>query len=135
MDQVTPAVRSRMMRAIRGKNTKPELEVRKALHAAGYRFRLHRKDLPGTPDVVLPRYSMAVQVNGCFWHRHECPRGRRRPSSNVDYWGPKLDRNRRRQAAVAKALSAAGWVVVTIWECEVEAGIAALLRDLASRRR
>jgi DNA mismatch endonuclease (patch repair protein) len=135
MDQVTPAIRSRMMRAIRGKNTKPELQVRRALHAAGHRFRLHRKDLAGTPDVVLPRYRVAVQVNGCFWHRHECPRGRWHPSSNVDYWGPKLERNRRRRAAVAEALGATGWSVVTIWECNVQAGIDALLQELANRRR
>ena len=129
MDQVSAAVRSRMMRAIRSKNTKPELQVRRTLHIAGYRSRLHRKDLPGTPDLVLPRYRMAVQINGCFWHRHDCPRGRRRPSSNVDYWDQKLERNWRRQAAAAQALSEAGWSVVTIWECELKAGIDALLRE------
>jgi len=135
MDQVSAAVRSRMMKAIRGKNTKPELQVRRALHAAGYRFRLHRKDLPGTPDIILPRHRIAVQVNGCFWHQHDCPRGRRRPSSNVNYWGPKLQRNRQRQAAAAEALSATGWSMVTIWECELKVGIDALLRHLASGRQ
>jgi DNA mismatch endonuclease (patch repair protein) len=133
MDQVPATVRSRMMRAIRSKNTKPELKVRRALHAAGYRFRLHRRDLPGTPDIVLPRYRIAVQVNGCFWHRHDCPRGRHRPSTNTDYWGPKLERNLRRQADATKALSEAGWAVVMIWECEVETGINDLLRNLARR--
>jgi DNA mismatch endonuclease (patch repair protein) len=131
MDQVSPAVRSRMMRAIHSKNTQPELRVRRALHAAGYRFRLHRKDLPGTPDIVLPQYRTVVQVNGCFWHRHDCPRGRRWPSSNASYWRPKLERNQRRQEAAVRALSAAGWRVVTIWECNVGGGLAALLRALA----
>ena len=135
MDQVTPAVRSRMMRSIRGKNTMPEVQVRRALHAAGHRFRIHRKDLPGTPDVVLPRYRIALQVNGCFWHRHECSRGQRRPSSNVDYWWPKLERNRQRRIDTDAALSAAGWLVVTIWECELQAGIEALLRNIASRQQ
>jgi DNA mismatch endonuclease (patch repair protein) len=130
MDQVAPAVRSRMMRAIRGKHTKPEITVRKALHAAGFRFRLHRRDLPGTPDIVLSKYRFAVQVNGCFWHRHNCPKGRRHPSSNVTYWGPKLERNKARQAAATAALIAAGWRVVTVWECDVPGGVRNLLRSL-----
>jgi DNA mismatch endonuclease, patch repair protein len=130
MDQVTPAVRSRMMRAIPSKNTKPELEVRRTLHAMGYRFRLHRKDLAGTPDVVFPRYRIAVFVNGCFWHGHDCPRGRRKPSSNVRYWGQKLERNRRRSISAIKALSASGWSVVTVWECNMRAGIEDLVRHL-----
>jgi DNA mismatch endonuclease (patch repair protein) len=132
MDQVLPAVRSRMMRAIPGKHTKPEMQVRRALHAAGYRFRLHRRDLPGTPDIVLPGHRIVVEVNGCFWHAHDCPRGNRRPSSNVDYWLRKLARNRHRQAAAIEALSAGGWTVVTIWECQVAAGIKALFAALRS---
>jgi DNA mismatch endonuclease (patch repair protein) len=124
-----------MMRAIRGKNTKPEMLVRRALHAAGYRFRLHRRDLPGTPDVVLPRYRIVVQVNGCWWHGHDCPRGQRRPSTNVEYWGPKLERNKQRQATAEASLIAADWTVVTVWECDLEAGIAGLLRRLRRRQR
>ena len=135
MDQVSPVVRSRMMRGIRGKNTEPELMVRRALHAAGYRFRLHRRDLPGTPDVVLPWYRTVVQVNGCWWHGHECSRGRRRPSTNFEYWGPKLERNKRRQATADAALTEAGWSVITIWECDIEAGIVSLLRTLRGRQR
>jgi len=133
MDQVPPKIRSRMMRAIRAKHTKPEMQVRRALHAAGYRFRLHQKGLPGTPDIVLKRHSVAIPVNGCSWHRHDCPKGRRHPSTNVSYWGPKLEKNRLRQIATAEALVAAGWKVVTIWECEVDAGIKALLRKLRRR--
>jgi DNA mismatch endonuclease, patch repair protein len=133
MDQVTPAVRSRVMRAIRSKHTMPEMQVRRALHAAGFRFRLHRKDLPGTPDLVLPRYRLAVQVNGCFWHRHDCQKGRRHPSTNLTYWVPKLERNRTRQTASEGALRAAGWSVVTIWECDVSTGIRKLLRRLRKR--
>jgi len=134
MDQVVPAVRSRMMRAIKGKNTKPEIAVRTALHAAGFRFRLHCRDLPGTPDVVLPKHRTVVLVNGCFWHRHDCPKGRRHPSSNVGYWGPKLERNKVRQAAAIQALAAAGWKVVTVWECDVAGGIRDLLRALRRTR-
>jgi DNA mismatch endonuclease (patch repair protein) len=134
MDQVSPKVRSRMMRAIRSKHTKPEIAVRKALHAAGYRFRLHRRDLPGTPDVVLPKHNVAVQINGCFWHRHDCPKGQRHPSSNVSYWGPKLERNSLRQAKAAKALAAAGWRVVTVWECDLRGGVKNLLTVLGCER-
>jgi DNA mismatch endonuclease (patch repair protein) len=95
---------------------------------------LHRKDLPGTPDVVLPRYRIAVQVNGCFWHRHDCPKGNRHPSSNVGYWGPKLVRNKARQAASVQNLLARGWKVVMVWECDVAGGISDLLRALRRER-
>lgn len=131
MNDVPAAVRSRIMRAIRSKNTKPELQVRRALHAAGYRFRLHQKELPGTPDIVLPRHRIAVQVNGCFWHGHDCPRGQRRPSTNVGYWVPKFAKNQQRNSAAAKALSESGWTVVIIWECQLESGTAHLLQMLA----
>ncbi len=118
-----------MMAAVKGKNTKPELIVRRALHAAGFRFRLHRRDLPGRPDIVLPRHRTAVFVHGCFWHGHDCRRGRR-PSTNVDFWGPKLDRNVERDLANQAALEAAGWQVVTIWECSLADGTARLIEDL-----
>lgn len=107
MDRVLPEARSRMMAAVKGKDTKPEMIVRRALHAAGHRFRLHRDDLPGRPDLVLPRHRMAVFVHGCFWHGHHCRRGKR-PSTNVDFWGPKLDRNIERDRAARAALEATG---------------------------
>jgi DNA mismatch endonuclease (patch repair protein) len=131
-ERIPPAVRSQMMAAVRNKNTAPERAVRAALFSAGYRYRLHRKDLPGSPDIVLPRYRTAVFVHGCFWHGHHCPRGRR-PTSNVDFWNAKLDRNiaRDRERSALKAL---GWHVVTIWQCAINEGISDLLNDLATRR-
>ena len=118
-----------MMSAVRGKNTAPERAVRAALFAAGYRYRLHRKDLAGSPDIVLPRHRLAVFVHGCFWHGHECPKGRR-PTSNVDFWNPKLDRNMARDRNNRTRLEAVGWKVVVVWECDVPQGIAALLETL-----
>ena len=130
-DTVDPAVRSRMMAAVKARNTKPEVAVRKALHANGYRFRLHPRDLPGCPDVVLPRYRLAVFVHGCFWHGHDCRRGRK-PSSNTGFWNVKLTRNVERDRAAAEALSAAGWAVETVWECSLEAGIERVLARLSA---
>jgi len=101
-------------------NTRPELIVRRRLHALGFRFRLHRKDLPGRPDVVLPKYRLAIMVHGCFWHQHEeCKEGRK-PTSNESYWGPKLARNVERDAEKESALKALGWRVLTVWECETK---------------
>lgn len=119
-----------MMSAVRGKNTAPERAVRAALFAAGYRYRLHRKDLAGSPDIVLPRHRLAVFVHGCFWHGHDCPKGRR-PTSNVDFWNPKLDRNMVRDRENRTRLEADGWKVATVWECDVPQGIEALFRTLA----
>ncbi|MBI1400236.1 very short patch repair endonuclease [Hyphomonas sp.] len=116
-DFVSPEKRSRIMRGIKQKNTKPEFHVRKALHRAGYRFRLHRKDLPGRPDIVLPKYGIVIMVNGCFWHQHaECKEGRL-PTSNQEYWVPKLARNVERDREKSEALAALGWNVLTVWAC------------------
>ena len=128
-DRVTPALRSAMMAAIKGKNTKPEKFVRSRLFASGYRFRLHRRDLPGSPDIVLPRYRTVVFVHGCFWHGHDCPHGRR-PKSNVKFWNAKIDRNKARDIAVIVALESLGWRVETVWECRVEQDTADLIRRL-----
>lgn len=117
-DFVTPEKRSKIMRGVKQKDTKPELLVRRALHARGYRFRLHRKDLPGKPDIVLPRHGLAIFVHGCFWHQHEACKDGRLPASNEDYWLPKLARNVERDKEKALALQEAGWRVLAVWECE-----------------
>lgn len=117
------ATRSRTMRAVTQKDTKPELRVRRRLHALGFRFRLHRRDLPGTPDIVLPRYKAAILVHGCFWHQHPgCSRAMP-PRSRQEYWLPKLNGNVARDVRTIAALEAQGWSVLVLWECE--------LRDIA----
>ena len=118
MDKFTAEKRSSIMSSVRNKNTKPEMYVRSMLHNNGLRFRLHRKDLPGSPDIVLSRLKTVIFVNGCFWHGHACPKGRR-PASNLDFWNEKLDQNLRRDEANQAALRDMGWRVVIIWECEV----------------
>lgn len=111
--------RSALMAKVKSKNTKPEIYVRSLLHRMGYRFRLHHKELPGTPDIVLPRLRLAVFVNGCFWHQHTgCSRAKR-PTSNIDFWNEKLDQNFARDRKVRAQLAEANWIVLDIWECEV----------------
>jgi DNA mismatch endonuclease, patch repair protein len=109
--------RSANMRAIRSKDMMPELVVRSLVHKLGYRFRLHRTDLPGKPDLVFPARRKVIFVNGCFWHSHEC-RIAHVPKSNQGYWGPKLQRNRVRDAKNVEELKAGGWKVLVIWECQ-----------------
>jgi DNA mismatch endonuclease (patch repair protein) len=109
--------RSDVMRAVRGANTRPEIALRKALFAQGLRYRLHESRLPGRPDIVLPRHRSAIFVNGCFWHGHDCPRGRRRPKANARYWREKIARNRARDVKSAAALRRLGWRVFLVWEC------------------
>lgn len=106
------------MRAIAKKNTKPELLVRKRLHALGYRFRLHRADLPGTPDIVLPKMRVAIMVHGCFWHQHPGCKLAKLPKSRTEYWLPKLERNAVRDQQAISDLQALGWQVLVVWECE-----------------
>ncbi len=130
MDNTDPATRSAVMSRIRSRDTKPEMAVRRALHAAGLRYRLHRKGLPGRPDLVFPGRRIALFVHGCFWHQHGC-RLSHAPASRLEYWGPKLRRNKERDAGNAKALEATGWVVMQIWECETR--MPAFLADLAER--
>lgn len=114
-----PEVRSRTMRAVRSRDTGPEMVVRRLAHGMGYRYRLHRKDLPGAPDLAFPSRRKAVFVHGCFWHWHDCPRGDRMPKSNRDYWMRKLSRNRARDAEHRERLRGMGWGVLTIWECQI----------------
>jgi DNA mismatch endonuclease (patch repair protein) len=106
------------MRRIRKVDTKPEIVVRRMAHALGLRFRLHRRDLPGTPDIVFPRHRKVVLVHGCFWHQHEGCRLARQPKSRLDYWLPKLARNAARDRIASEQLAALGWEPLTIWECE-----------------
>jgi DNA mismatch endonuclease (patch repair protein) len=118
-DVVDAATRSRMMSGIRGSNTRPEMAVRRALYAAGFRFRLHRRDLPGVPDIVLPGRKVAVFVHGCFWHRHVGCRYSKLPATRPEFWTAKLEGNRERDARAVQALQAMGWRVLIIWECAV----------------
>jgi DNA mismatch endonuclease, patch repair protein len=106
------------MGRIRSRNTQPELIVRSILHSLGYRFRLHRKDLPGRPDIVLPRHNKVVLVHGCFWHGHTCQLASK-PKSNQSYWGPKIHANQIRDARNLEALLRGGWSVLELWECEI----------------
>jgi DNA mismatch endonuclease (patch repair protein) len=106
------------MARVKNKNTAPELLVRRALHKRGYRFRLHRRDLPGNPDIVLPRYRTVIFVHGCFWHGHDCARGKR-PATRTEFWDEKLDRNIERDRLNQAALKLLGWTVIVIWECDL----------------
>ena len=119
-DVFTPHDRARVMRAVKGKNTKPEMIVRRLAHAMGYRFRLHRKDLPGKPDLVFPGRKAVIFVHGCFWHGHDCARGSRQPKQNADYWRTKIGRNVERDADTLEALAAQGWRTLVLWECEMK---------------
>jgi DNA mismatch endonuclease (patch repair protein) len=115
----TPELRSRTMRAVKGFDTAPEMMVRRLVHRMGYRFRLHRKDLPGKPDLVFPRLQKVIFVNGCFWHGHDCPRGARAPKANAEYWRTKIGGNIVRDRANIAALRKQGWLAAVIWECEL----------------
>jgi DNA mismatch endonuclease (patch repair protein) len=118
MDVLTREQRQLNMSRIRGKDTKPELLLRRGLHAAGVRFRLHPLELPGRPDIVFPRYRAIIQVHGCFWHGHGCPLFRW-PATRSEFWSRKISRNRERDQHANQALLAAGWRVLTVWECAV----------------
>lgn len=129
-DVFTPEQRSAVMRKVPSKHSSAEMKVRRLLTRMGLGYRLHRKDLPGSPDVAMPGRKAAVFVHGCFWHGHDCRRGARAPKANAAYWTAKIARNRARDAASTAALAAMGWRPVTIWECELrdEAALEARLR-------
>lgn len=119
MDSVTREQRSANMAAVRGRDTGPEILVRRLLYGLGYRYRLHAKDLPGRPDIVFRKRRCVVFINGCFWHGHDCPRGSA-PSSNVAFWRRKIDGNRERDRRVQGQLKNDGWRVLTVWQCETK---------------
>lgn len=125
----TTQLRSRIMSANKSRDTKPELQVRAALHRSGYRFRLHRRDLPGSPDIVLPRFKLAVFVHGCFWHGHHC-KAKRPPKTNAAYWADKIAANIERDRRNVALLQEQGWQVCELFECSLEQGIAALIEQL-----
>jgi len=119
VDRISPEHRSWNMSRIRDKNTKPEIKVRSLLHKLGYRFRLHRKDLPGKPDIVLPKHNTVIFVHGCFWHRHHRCKYAYKPKSRIDFWETKFKENVNRDRRNRKRLIQLGWKVITIWECKV----------------
>lgn len=131
-DIVTPAVRSRMMAGIRGKNTHPEMLIRRGLHRLGFRYRLHLSHLPGRPDLVLPRYRAAIFVHGCFWHGHGCALSKI-PASRPEFWIRKLEQNRVRDAHAIRQLSALGWRSLVVWECNLRGPSRLSLDDCLKR--
>ena len=131
-DKVDTLTRSRIMARVPSANTSLELSVRKVLHAAGFRYRLHVRGLPGNPDIIIPRYKVAVFVHGCFWHGHECKHFRL-PASNVPYWLKKIEKNKRRDALVSEELMNKGWRVMVVWGCDIRNGIEQLLKELTRR--
>jgi DNA mismatch endonuclease, patch repair protein len=117
-DQFSPAERSRIMRAVKSGDTTPEMIVRRLVHGLGYRYRLRARDLPGQPDLVLPRLGKAIFVHGCFWHRHACGAGQSTPASRMEYWNAKFARNVLRDRSNLRKLRRLGWSVLVVWECQ-----------------
>lgn len=134
-DAVVDANVSKVMQAIRASNTRPEIAVRRTLHALGYRFRLQRRSLPGNPDIVLPKHRLAIFVHGCFWHQHEGCRHAKLPKSRQEYWLPKLARTQQRDQEALLALKGLGWRTLTVWECTTkdQPGLAAILSACVER--
>ncbi len=120
MGQKPSEARSNIMRAVKGRDTTPEMIVRRMVHAMGKRYRLHRDDLPGKPDLTFPRLRKIIFVHGCFWHGHDCKRGARQPKDNAEYWIQKISRNKERDARSQYALTSMGWDVLVIWECQLK---------------
>jgi DNA mismatch endonuclease (patch repair protein) len=134
-DTISAERRSWNMSRIKGRDTGPELRLRSLLHRAGFRFRLHAKDLAGKPDIVLPRYRTVVFVHGCFWHRHEGCRNATKPSTRAEFWQEKLDGNVERDKRNRAALQKAGWTVITVWECDLKTDADRVVKQLSIELR
>lgn len=140
-DNLTPEQRKRTMTRVHSKDTQPEMRVRRLVHGLGYRYRLHRKDLPGNPDLVFPNRRKIIFVHGCFWHGHNCKAGLKRPKTNEEYWSSKLARNYARDAENQTLLRAQGWDVLIVWECDLKRpddlaiAIRRFLDDVGERQR
>ena len=119
-DPLTREQRSQRMSLVRAKDTKPEISVRKLIHSLGYRYRLHARDLPGHPDLVIRRLRKVIFVHGCFWHRHSCSMGNRVPKTRVDFWREKLEGNKKRDTMIRRQLRKDGWSILVIWECQAK---------------
>jgi len=132
-DVFTSEQRSAVMRAVRGVDTKPEVAVRRLVHALGFRYRLHVRKLPGAPDLVFPRLKRVIFVHGCFWHRHRCEAGRSTPASRVEYWQAKFAANQRRDRRSRRQLRALGWEVLVLWECQIRPSSRQRLQDKIER--
>ena len=130
MDRITHEQRSHLMSQVRGKDTKPELVVRSFLHRNGFRFRLHVKSLPGTPDIVLPKYKTVIDVRGCYWHRHKGCKKTTTPSTNTDFWQKKFAENIVRDQRTEAELRRLGWRVIVIWDCEIPKKLGNILQQL-----
>lgn len=134
-DIVDPATRSRMMAAIRGKDTKPEMIVRQFLHGKGFRYRLHVKELPGKPDIVLPKYDAVVFVHGCFWHHHTNCKSAQMPKSNSVFWRNKIMSNVTRDSLNVARLESLGWRTIVVWECEVRDRLNHIVKEITNENR
>ena len=133
-DHVDKRARSEIMAKVKSRDTGPEMEVRSALHRAGHRFRIHRSDLPGCPDLLFPRHRIALFVHGCFWHWHGCRRSRM-PKSNIEYWKAKIERNVSRDSRTRRELENLGWKWRVIWECEIASGVECVSKELRNDSR
>ena len=131
-DVVDPATRSRMMSAIRSKDTKPEMIVRRFLHCNGFRYRLHAKELPGKPDIVLPKHGAAVFVHGCFWHHHAKCKYARMPKTNPEFWRTKILSNVTRDGLNVRKLESLGWRTIIVWECEIDDHLKHLAKEITN---
>lgn len=129
MDLWSKQKRSEVMSKIKGKDTKPELILRSELFRHGFRFRVNKKDLPGKPDIVLPKYKIVIFVNGCFWHHHNCIDGKI-PKTNIEYWQKKIDRTMKKDKENILELSDLGWKVIVVWECEIERNLTSTFQNI-----